>query len=107
MFPPPTPGVFFGGGYCFFSYTLCNIFLDICTLCKYNPAMATRIRDIVAELIKAGFRQIPGGKGSHRKFKHDPSGVIAVVCHKDGDDAPVYLCKQIRAKISKATGKGE
>lgn len=69
--------------------------------------MATRIRDIVAELIKAGFRQIPGGKGSHRKFKHAPSGVIAVVCHKDGDDAPVYLCKQIRAKISKATGKGE
>ncbi len=76
-------------------------------MCKYNTGMATRIRDIVAELTKAGFRLIPGGKGSHRKFKHAASGVIAVVCRKDGDDAPVYLCKQIRAKISEATGKGE
>lgn len=68
--------------------------------------MATRIRDIVAELIAAGFRRIDGGKGSHRKYWHAESGEKAVICRRDGDDAPAYLIKQVRAKISKATGKG-
>lgn len=40
------------------------------TMCKYNPGMATRVRNIVAELIEAGFTLKKGGKGSHRKYWH-------------------------------------
>lgn len=76
-------------------------------MCKYNPGMATRVRDIVAELIEAGFTLKKGGKGSHRKYWHAKSGVIAIICRQDSDDAPSYLIKQVRAKISEATGSGE
>lgn len=69
--------------------------------------MATRVRDIVAELIKAGFRPTGRGKGSHRQYKHDNSGITATICGKDGDDAKPYLIKQVRAKISQATAVGE
>lgn len=30
-----------------------------------------------------------------------------MICHHDGDDAPDYLIKQVRQKISKATAAGE
>ncbi|MGN0874727.1 MAG: type II toxin-antitoxin system HicA family toxin [Akkermansia sp.] len=69
--------------------------------------MATRIRDIVVELRRAGFRETGRGKGSHRQFRHDASGVTATICGKDGDDAKPYLIKQVRAKISEATVVGE
>lgn len=71
------------------------------------PGMATRVRDIVAELIEAGFMLKKGGKGSHRKYWHAKSGIIAIICRHDAEDAPAYLIKQIRAKISEATGSGE
>ena len=69
--------------------------------------MATRIRDIVAELIRNGFEQTKHGKGSHRRYKHRESGISATIPGKDGDDAKPYLIKQIREKISKATAVGE
>ena len=69
--------------------------------------MATTIRVLVAELLEAGFTLKKGGKGSHRKFKHAPSGQTALICHHDGDDAPDYLIKQVRQKIRKATAVGE
>lgn len=68
--------------------------------------MATKTANLVAELVKAGFYRKKGGKGSHRKFEHAESGITATICRKDGDDAPPYLIKEVRAKIRKAKSKG-
>lgn len=69
--------------------------------------MPIKIREIVAELTANGFVLTKGGKGSHRRYKHQASGLSATICGKDGDDAKPYLVKQVRATIGKATGKGE
>lgn len=69
--------------------------------------MPIKIREIVAELTANGFVLTKGGKGSHRRYKHQASGLSATICGKDGDDAKPYLVKQVRTTIGKATGKGE
>jgi predicted RNA binding protein YcfA (HicA-like mRNA interferase family) len=33
--------------------------------------MPREIRDLIKDLKSAGWIQVSGGKGSHRKFKHD------------------------------------
>ena len=69
--------------------------------------MPIKIREIVAELTASGFVLTKGGKGSHRRYKHQASGLSATICGKDGDDAKPYLVKQVRTTISRATGTGE
>jgi predicted RNA binding protein YcfA (HicA-like mRNA interferase family) len=32
--------------------------------------MAKKIRELIQELVEAGFYEIKGGKGSHRKYTH-------------------------------------
>lgn len=61
----------------------------------------------MAELTANGFVLTKGGKGSHRRYKHQASGLSATICGKDGNDAKPHLVKQVRATIGKATGKGE
>ena len=38
----------------------------------FDCPMPRKIRELIQDLKAAGWRQISGGKGSHRKFKHDP-----------------------------------
>jgi predicted RNA binding protein YcfA (HicA-like mRNA interferase family) len=33
-------------------------------------AVPRKIRHLITDLKQAGFVQVPGGKGSHRKFQH-------------------------------------
>ena len=61
-----------------------------------------KIRDLIRDLKKAGFCQVPGGKGSHRKFDHPNVQVPAVLPGHDGDDAKPYLEKQVAAKIAES-----
>lgn len=68
--------------------------------------MPRKIKQLVADLIKAGFARTDGGKGSHRKYKH-PKGVTIILCGQDGKDAQSYQEKQVAEGIEKATGKGE
>lgn len=58
--------------------------------------MPRKIRELVAELESAGFVIVPGGKGSHRKFRHENFQGAVMLSGRDGDDAYPYQEKQIR-----------
>ena len=53
--------------------------------------MPKKIREIIADLMAAGFReQAGGGKGSHRKFVHERYAGTVTVSGYAGDDAQRY-----------------
>ena len=62
-------------------------------------AMPRKVRQLVADLEAAGFAIIPGGKGSHRKFRHEKFAGAVLLSGKDGEDAHHYQEKQIRNAI--------
>ncbi len=61
--------------------------------------MPRKIRELAADLGRAGFNRVPGGKGSHRKFAHPKFPGFVLLCGHDGDDAPHYLEKQVRRAL--------
>jgi predicted RNA binding protein YcfA (HicA-like mRNA interferase family) len=61
--------------------------------------MPRKIRQLVAELESAGFARVPGGKGSHRKFRHARFPGSVILSGGDGEDARHYQEKQIRNAI--------
>ena len=58
--------------------------------------MPKKIRELKKLLLDAGFtyRQ---GKGSHQVWNHPLLSQPIVIARKDGDDAPLYLEKQVNA----------
>jgi predicted RNA binding protein YcfA (HicA-like mRNA interferase family) len=50
-------------------------------------------------LEQAGFALSPGGKGSHRKFRHPKYAGAVILSGKDSDDAHHYQEKQVRNAI--------
>jgi predicted RNA binding protein YcfA (HicA-like mRNA interferase family) len=63
-------------------------------------AVPRKIRELVRDLVDAGFSLVPGGgKGSHRNFIHDDYGGTVTVSGQDGDDAKRYQEKQIERAI--------
>ena len=64
--------------------------------------MAKKIRELLQDLNAAGFRQIPGGKGSHRKLVHPRYRGAVTLSGKLGDDAKPYQEKQVRRAIEEA-----
>lgn len=63
--------------------------------------MPRKLRQLVTDLERAGFQQMKGGKGSHRKFRHDHLRGKVMLCGADGDDAKHYQEQQVRNAISK------
>jgi predicted RNA binding protein YcfA (HicA-like mRNA interferase family) len=61
--------------------------------------MPRKIRQLISDLEAAGFAKVPGGKGSHRKFRHPKVGGAVILSGKDGDDAHHYQEKQVRNAI--------
>jgi predicted RNA binding protein YcfA (HicA-like mRNA interferase family) len=61
--------------------------------------MPRKIRQLIADLEEAGFRPVPGGKGSHRKFLHPHFPGAVIFNGKAGDDAQRYQAKQVRLAI--------
>jgi predicted RNA binding protein YcfA (HicA-like mRNA interferase family) len=61
--------------------------------------MPREIRQLIAELESAGFAIVPGGKGSHRKFRHARFPGSVILSGGDGEDARHYQEKQIRNAI--------
>jgi predicted RNA binding protein YcfA (HicA-like mRNA interferase family) len=57
---------------------------------------------LVSDLTKAGFVLLPGGKGSHRKFRHDRMAGSVILSEGDGEDARHYQEKQVRNAIREA-----
>ncbi len=58
--------------------------------------MPRKIRQLVADLEQAGFVLVPGGKGSHRKFRHPKLAGSLILSGQSGDDAHHYQEKQVR-----------
>lgn len=68
----------------------------------FSP-MPRKIRQLIADLEQAGFVSVPGGKGSHRKFRHPRSPGAVILSGKEGDDAHHYQEKQVRNAIREVT----
>jgi predicted RNA binding protein YcfA (HicA-like mRNA interferase family) len=61
--------------------------------------MPKKIRELMQELKAAGFYEIPGGKGSHRKLAHSRYRGVVTLSGGLGDDAKPYQVKQVRRAI--------
>ncbi|HRW08728.1 MAG TPA: type II toxin-antitoxin system HicA family toxin [Caldilineaceae bacterium] len=59
--------------------------------------MPRKVRDLIADLKKAGFID-RGGKGSHRNFVHS-QGLRITISGKEGDDAKPYQEKAVRQAL--------
>jgi predicted RNA binding protein YcfA (HicA-like mRNA interferase family) len=57
-----------------------------------------KLRDLVAELEKAGFVN-RGGKGSHRNFAHRACKRPVTISGSLGDDAKPYQVRAVRAAV--------
>ena len=65
--------------------------------------MPRKIRQLIADLEAAGFQAVPGGKGSHRKFRHQRFAGSVILSGKEGDDALPYQEKHVRVAVREAT----
>jgi len=66
--------------------------------------MPKKVRDLIRDLTRAGFVEVPGGKGSHRKLVHDRFPGAVTLSGADGDDARPYQLKQVRRAIEEVEG---
>jgi predicted RNA binding protein YcfA (HicA-like mRNA interferase family) len=62
--------------------------------------MPRKIRQLIADLRKAGFINI-GGKGSHRNYKH-PKRLRATISGNLGDDAKPFQEKLVKRRIEES-----
>ena len=60
--------------------------------------MPPKIRDLIAELEKAGFEN-RGGKGSHRNFIHPKFRKPLTISGKLGDEAKQYQLRAVRQAL--------
>ena len=61
--------------------------------------MPRKLRQLIADLERAGFSHVPGGKGSHRKFVHPRFPGFVLISGQEGGDAHHYQEKQVRNAI--------
>jgi predicted RNA binding protein YcfA (HicA-like mRNA interferase family) len=61
--------------------------------------MPRKVRELVRDLLDAGFAEISGGKGSHRKFTHGRYPGAVTLSGSSGDDAKPYQERQVRQAI--------
>jgi len=62
--------------------------------------MPRKIRELVADLERAGWILTGGGKGSHRKFAHPRAARKVILSGQPGADALHYQEKQVKLAIS-------
>lgn len=61
--------------------------------------MPRKVRELIKDLTDAGFYEILGGKGSHRKFVHRSYNGAITLSGKSGDDAKPYQEKAVNRAI--------
>ncbi len=61
--------------------------------------MPRKVRELVQDLTAAGFAEISGGKGSHRKFTHPRYPGAVTLSGRSGSDAKAYQEQQVRRAI--------
>jgi predicted RNA binding protein YcfA (HicA-like mRNA interferase family) len=62
-----------------------------------------KIRQLITDLEQAGFILVPGGKGSHRKFRHPKFSGTVILSGQSGSDAHHYQETLVRNAIRKAS----
>jgi len=70
--------------------------LTTASACGYLRDYGTQTSPIDGDLEKAGFQIVPGGKGSHRKFRHPRFAGSVILSGKEGDHALPYQERQVR-----------
>lgn len=63
--------------------------------------MSRKIRELIAELKKAGFVD-RGGKGSHRNFTHPHCMLPITISGKTGDDSKPYQERAVREAVEES-----
>jgi predicted RNA binding protein YcfA (HicA-like mRNA interferase family) len=63
--------------------------------------MPRKVRDLIRDLKRAGFRD-RGGRGSHRNFVHPQVAKPVTVSGHDGDDAMEYQERTVRSAIEES-----
>ena len=67
--------------------------------------MPPKVRQLKAQLKKAGFSSRPG-KGSHTVWEHPILPRVRVtIAGKDGDDAKQYLVEEVQSALDQLKGK--
>ena len=66
-----------------------------------RAAMPPKVRDLIADLVAAGFRS-RGGRGSHRNFVHPTTGARVTISGAAGDDAKPYQVRDVRRAIEES-----
>ena len=61
--------------------------------------MPRKIRDLLFDLRSAGFIQVPGGKGSDRKFVHPMYRGFVLISGPEGGDCQHYQEKHVRRAL--------
>jgi predicted RNA binding protein YcfA (HicA-like mRNA interferase family) len=61
--------------------------------------MPRKIRQLIADLERAGWIPVQGGKGSHRKYAHSRSNRRVILSGQPGADALHYQEKQVKQAI--------
>ena len=66
--------------------------------------MPRKIRQLLAELRRAGYEQLPGrGRGSHRVWGHPlVADIQPTIAGQDGDDAKPYQERAVAAALAAA-----
>ena len=64
--------------------------------------MPPKVRELVAELERAGFVD-RGGKGNHRNFVHPDLTKPVTISGNPGDDAKRYQIRAVRLAIEEST----
>ncbi len=63
--------------------------------------MPPKVRELIAELERAGFVN-RGGKGSHRNFVHPKVAKPVTISGRPGDDAKHYQLRAVQLAIEEA-----
>ena len=67
--------------------------------------MPPKIRELIAELERAGFRN-RGGRGSHRNFVHPKVRGRVIISGNLGADADRYQIREVRIAIEESQDEG-
>jgi len=68
-----------------------------------NDSAPRKIRDLIADLEKAGFSN-RGGKGGHRNFRHSATDIKVTISGQTGDDAKSYQEREVKRAIDRTKG---
>jgi predicted RNA binding protein YcfA (HicA-like mRNA interferase family) len=75
--------------------------LNFTVVLSTRSTMPPKIRDLIAQLEKAGFKD-RGGKGSHRNFVHPKVAQPITISGRTGDDAKLYQTRAVAKAIEEA-----